>query len=120
MDIHEIYKLINNKDNPFSAIEKEINLFLSSPEKIARYLLNRTDIPQYVIEWLAMSVNSKSDLITIFVNHLNSLNLYGCKNDAYSRLILLRRINVYRGLPKYLSNLATIYSENWDNIVLAG
>ena len=113
MDIDEIYKLIKDKNIPFSEIEKGINLILSSPEKAIPSLCIRTDLPQYVIEWLAIYANSKSDLITIFVNHPNSLNLCGCKNDAYARLILLKRISSYRGLSKYLGNLATIYSKNW-------
>lgn len=113
MDIYEIRKLIKDKKTPFSEIEKGINLLLSSPEKGIPSLCIRTDLPQYVLEWLAMIADSKSDLITIFVNHPNSLNLYGCKNDAYARLILLKRISSYRGLSKYLGNLATIYSKNW-------
>ena len=113
MDIYEIRKLIKDKNTPFSEIEKGINLLLSSPEKAIQSLCIRTDIPQYVLEWLAMIADSKSDLITIFVNHPNSLNLYGCKNDAYGRSILLRRIASYRGLGKYLGNLLAIYSKNW-------
>lgn len=110
---YEIRKLINDKNTPFSEIEKGINLLLSSSKKDVSSLCNRTDVPQYVLEWLAMTADSKSNLITIFVNHSNSLNLYGCKNDAYGRSILLQRIASYRGLGKYLGNLLAIYSKNW-------
>ena len=113
MDIYEIRKLIKDKNTPFSEIEKGIDLILSSPEKAIQSLCIRTDLPQYVIEWLAMIADSKSDLIAIFVNHPNLLNLFGCKNDAYGRSILLQRITSYRGLGKYLGNLLAIYAKNW-------
>lgn len=113
MDIHDMLKLIKDKNTPFSEIEKGINLLSSSPEKAIPSLCIRTDLPQYVLEWLAMIADSKSDLITIFVNHPNSLNLYGRKNDAYGRSILLQRIASHRGLGKYLGNLLAIYSKNW-------
>lgn len=109
--IREIHKLIKDKNIPFSEIEKGIDLISHSPEKATPSLCDRTDVPQYIIEWIAMTADSKSDLITIFVKHPNSLNLYGRKNDAYARLILLKRISAYRGLSKYLGNLATIYSK---------
>lgn len=111
--IREIHKLIKDKSVPFSEIEKGIDLILSSPEKAIQSLCIRADLPQYVLEWLAIIADSKSDLITIFVNHPNSLNLYGHKNDAYGRSILLQRIASYRGLGKYLGNLLAIYSKNW-------
>ena len=111
--IREIHKLIKDKSVPFSEIEKGIDLILSSPEKAIQSLCIRADLPQYVLEWLAMIADSKSDLITIFVNHPNSLNLYGCKNEAYGRSILLQRITSYRGLGKYLGNLLAIYAKNW-------
>lgn len=111
--IREIHKLIKDKSIPFSEIEKGLDLISHSPEKAIPSLCIRADLPQYVIEWLAIYANSKIDLITIFVNHPNLLNLYSCKNDAYARLILLKRISAYRGLSNYLSNLATIYSKNW-------
>lgn len=111
--IREIHKLIKDKSVPFSEIEKGIDLILSSPEKAISSLCIRADLPQYVLEWLAIIADSKSDLITIFVNHPNSLNLYGHKNDAYGRSILLQRIASYRGLGKYLGNLLAIYSKNW-------
>jgi hypothetical protein len=112
MDIYEIRKLIKDKNTPFSEIEKGIKL-LSSSEKAVSGLCDRTDVPQYVLEWLAMTADSKSDLIAIFVKHPHLLNLCGYKNDAYGRSILLQRIASHRGLGKYLGNLLTIYSKNW-------
>lgn len=113
MDIYTIYKLINNENSSFSEIEKGISLILSSPEKVARRLSDRIDAPQYVIEWLAFTVNDMKNLISVFADHPNRLYYLDYKNEAYARLLLLRMIDCYRENPDYVNRVATSYSREW-------
>lgn len=113
MDIYEIHKLIKDKKTPFSEIEKGINLILSSPERGARSLSDRIDLPQYVIEWLAVTVNDMKNLISVFADHPNTLYYYGHTNDAYARLLLLKMIGCYRNNPDYVNRASTDYAKEW-------
>lgn len=113
MNIHIIYRLIKDKNSSFSEIEKGMYLILSSPEKVARMLSDRTDLPQYVIEWLAVTVDDMKNLISVFADHPNVLYYHGHKNDAYARLLLLRIIGCYRNNPDYVTRVATSYSKEW-------
>lgn len=113
MNICEIHRLIKDKKTPFSEIEKGIDLILSSPERGARTLSDRIDLPQYVMEWLAVTVNDMKNLISVFADHPNTLYYYGHTNDAYARLLLLRMIGCYRNNPDYVNRVAASYSKEW-------
>lgn len=73
-DTYKTFRLIKDKNSSFSEIEKGIDLISSSPETVARILSDRIDLPQYVLEWLAVTVNDMKNLISVFADHPNEAN----------------------------------------------
>ena len=112
-DTYKTFRLIKDKNSSFSEIEKGIDLISSSPETVARILSDRIDLPQYVMEWLAVTVNDMKNLISVFADHPNVLYYHGYKNDAYARLLLLKMIDYYRENPDYVNRVMTGYSKEW-------
>lgn len=104
-----LYKLINNKNTPFLAIERLLNSQSITDDKIAEYLALRKDAPQYILEWISMTVTDQRCQRAVFADRLFPLISAKDINNRYSWFSLSRRIHLYRGLSEQLMSLARIY-----------
>lgn len=101
-----LYKLINDKNTPFLAIERLLNSESITDIKIAEYLALRKDTPQYILEWISMTVTDPRCLRVVFADRILRLRSSKDINNMYSWFCLSRRIHLYRGLSEHLITLA--------------
>ena len=102
------YKLINDKNTPFLAIERLLNSESITDGKIAEYLALRKDTPQYILEWISMTVTDPRCLRAIFADRLFTLILAKDINNRYSWSCLSKRIHLYRRMSDELMSLGEI------------
>lgn len=100
-----LYKLINDKNTPFLAIERLLNSQSITDSKIAEYLALRKDTPQYILEWISMIITDQRCLRAVFADRF----FPSISAKDISWLVLSKRIHSYRGLPEQLMSLARIY-----------
>ena len=104
-----LYKLINDKSTPFLAIERLLNSQSITDDKIAEYLALRKDAPQYILEWISMTVTDPRCLRAVFADRFFPSISAKDINNRYSWFCLSKRIHLYRGLPEQLMSLTKIY-----------
>lgn len=104
-----LYELINNESTPFLAIERLLNSQSITYRKISKYLALRKDAPQYILEWMSMTVTDSRCLRSIFSDHVFVLRSSQDTNNRYGWLYLSERIHLYRELSEQLMSLAKAY-----------
>ena len=101
-----LYKLINNESTPFLAIERLLNSQSITDSNIVECLALRKDAPQYILEWISMTVTDPRCLRAVFADRILRLRSAKDINNMYSWFYLSRRIHSYRGLSEHLITLA--------------
>ena len=104
-----LYRLINNKNTPFLAIERSLNSQSITDFTIVERLALRNDTPQYILEWIAMTITDPRCLRAVFAERIRFLRSAEDINNRYSWFCLSKRIHLYRGLSDELISLANIY-----------
>lgn len=104
-----LYELINNESTPFLAIERLLNSQSITDRKIAKYLALRKDAPQYILEWIAMTITDPRCLRAVFAERIRFLRSAEDINNRYSWFCLSKRIHLYRELSEQLMSYARIY-----------
>lgn len=104
-----LYKLINNKNTPFSVIERLLNSQSITDLKIVESLALRKDTPQYILELISMTITDQRCLRAVFADRFFPLISAKDINNRYSWFYLSKRIHLYRGLSEQLMSLARIY-----------
>jgi hypothetical protein len=72
----------------------------------------RKDTPQYILEWISMTVTDSRCQRAVFADRI--LSLKASKkyiNNMYGWFCISKRIHLYRGLSEQLMSLARIYLE---------
>ena len=104
-----LYELINNDSTPFLAIERLLNSQSITDHKIAEYLALRKDAPQYILEWMSMTITDSRCLRAVFSDRVFVLRSSQDTNNRYGWLYLSERIHLYRDLSEELMSLAKAY-----------
>lgn len=104
-----LYKLINDESTPFLAIERLLNSQSITDFTIVERLALRNDTPQYILEWIAMTITDPRCLRAVFAERIRFLRSAEDINNRYSWFCLSKRIHLYRELPEELMSYARIY-----------
>lgn len=104
-----LYKFINNKNTPFLAIERSLSSQSVTDPNIVECLALRKDTPQYILEWMSMTVTDSRCLRAVFSDRVFVLRSSQDTNNRYGWLYLSERIHLYRELSEQLMSLAKAY-----------
>ena len=104
-----LYKLINNKNTPFLAIERLLNSQSITDPNIVECLALKKDTPQYILEWISMTITDPRCLRVVFTDRIFSLRIAKDINNMYGWFCISKRIHWYRGLSDQLMLLAKVY-----------
>ena len=107
-----LYKLINDESTPFLAIERLLNSQSITDFTIVERLALRNDTPQYILEWIAMTITDPRCLRAVFADRILSLRASKDINNMYGWFCISKRIHLYRGLSDQLMSLAKVYLNN--------
>lgn len=108
-----LYKLINNKNTPFSVIERLLNSQSITDLKIVESLSLRKDTPQYILEWISMTVTDSRCQRAVFADRFLSLRASKDINNMCGWFRISKRIHLYRELPVQLMSLAKVYLDGY-------
>ena len=90
-----LYKLINDESTPFLAIERLLNSESITDSKIAEYLALRKDTPQYILEWISMTVTDSRCQRAVFADRILSLKASKKIYKQYVWLVLYIQTNSF-------------------------
>lgn len=76
---------------------------------ITESLALKKDTPQYILEWISMTVTDHRCLRAVFADRILLLRSAKDANNRYSWFYLSKRIHLYRELSDELISLANIY-----------